>query len=135
MTWSKTCYSRKSSRMITRRRGLHVTRFSYRALHLHGQHLPGKATTPSLEVYDSSQSMTTTDLYHSIRFDSQTDSPWSSSHRVGQLGLAQPMRDLSVQYPAPVNMARSCLLDMQHEIFHQICKGVLGGDESLQLPV
>jgi hypothetical protein len=32
-------------------------------------------------------------------------------------------------------MTRSCLLDTPHEIFHQICKEVLGGDESLQFPV
>jgi hypothetical protein len=32
-------------------------------------------------------------------------------------------------------MTRSYLLDMPHEIFHQICKEVLGGDESLQFPV
>ena len=117
--------------MTTRRGGLHVICSSYRALHLHGQHLPGKATAPSLEVHDSSQIMTTTDLspMSLLRFDSRTD-PHTA------LDLCNPMCNLSVQYPAPINMARcSYLLDMPHEIYHQICKEIFGGDESLQLPV
>jgi hypothetical protein len=32
-------------------------------------------------------------------------------------------------------MVHSGLLNVPHEIFHQICKEVLGGDESLQFPV
>src|SRR5271168_821693 len=121
MAWSRTCYFRKR---ITRRLGRQI-RLSYRALHLHGQHLAGKATAPSLEVYDSSQIMTTTELC--LFFDSTPgQTPRGLPHTA--LDSRNPLCDMSIQYPTSVNMTRFCLLDMPHELFHQICKEVFGGD-------